>query len=450
MIAMSYSGKQRRPPCRVPLATCSTVAAASRRPSGSTQIGSRLGSGSPASSSSRTRASSSNSTQTYGTALRLRKSRSSYPSEDAATDEHDLRRDRRAWSSRTSMHRIRYSSFGDCIVSPQECRPPITSHQREVEVVELVDLTVSGPVRAQRALPSLPRDPRLWVSWMRPRNRGVNLDQRILARRRFDVKESHDRTAARAVGRDAAAGRLDLGADVQTLRAAFEETMKRVPVADDIERDPDNRRCRRRRSHDPRRCCCKRPRVLPWRRLCHRFGGHVRSVGFGTGKARRHEGHRRRLPTRSRTSVPGRGRRRSAAYEGLLGQGVDPRRIALVGESAGCGLAVATLLGLRDVGLPLPCGAFLMSPYVDLTLSGETLSTKETADPILTPNGLRLRVPEFVNGADPAVPYISPLFGDLRGLPPLLIQVGSTRSCSATRCASRRGPRWTTCRSHSK
>jgi len=66
-----------------------------------------------------------------------------------------------------------------------------------------------------------------------------------------------------------------------------------------------------------------------------------------------------------------------------------------------------------------------MSPYVDLTLSGETLLTKAAVDPILTPDGLRLRVPEYVNGANAADPLVSPVFGDLRGLPPLLIQVGS-------------------------
>jgi acetyl esterase/lipase len=66
-----------------------------------------------------------------------------------------------------------------------------------------------------------------------------------------------------------------------------------------------------------------------------------------------------------------------------------------------------------------------MSPYVDLTLSGETLATKQEVDPVLTPDGLEARVPDYVGGADAADPYISPIFGDLRGLSPLLIQVGS-------------------------
>jgi acetyl esterase/lipase len=114
-----------------------------------------------------------------------------------------------------------------------------------------------------------------------------------------------------------------------------------------------------------------------------------------------------------------------AAYEGLLGQGIDPGQIALAGESAGGGLAVATLLALRDAGTPLPSCAFLMSPYADLTLSGDTILDKRAVDPILTPDGLRLRVPDYVAAADAADPHISPVFGDFSRLPPLLIQVGS-------------------------
>jgi acetyl esterase/lipase len=114
-----------------------------------------------------------------------------------------------------------------------------------------------------------------------------------------------------------------------------------------------------------------------------------------------------------------------AAYEGLLEQGVDPGRIVLAGESAGGGLVVATLLAAREAGLPLPSGAYLMSPYADLTLSGESLAERESLDPVLTPAGLRVRAPEYIAGADAADPLISPIFGDLRGLPPLLIQVGS-------------------------
>src|ERR1700754_3286462 len=84
-----------------------------------------------------------------------------------------------------------------------------------------------------------------------------------------------------------------------------------------------------------------------------------------------------------------------SAYEGLLKQGIDPARIVLAGESAGAGLVVAALLAARDAGLPMPSCALLMSPYADLTLSGETLAARESLDPVLTPPGPRIRAPEY-------------------------------------------------------
>jgi acetyl esterase/lipase len=86
---------------------------------------------------------------------------------------------------------------------------------------------------------------------------------------------------------------------------------------------------------------------------------------------------------------------------------------------------VATLLASRDAGLPMPSCVFLLSPYADLTLSGETLTTKESLDPILTPEGLRVRAPEYLGGVDASDPLISPIFADLSDLPSMLIQVGS-------------------------
>jgi acetyl esterase/lipase len=100
-----------------------------------------------------------------------------------------------------------------------------------------------------------------------------------------------------------------------------------------------------------------------------------------------------------------------AAYEGLLEQGMDPGQIVLAGESAGGALAVATLLASRRAGLPMPSCAFLMSPYADLTLSGETLDQRQSLDPVLTPEGLRVRAPEYVAEADASDPLISPIFG---------------------------------------
>jgi acetyl esterase/lipase len=114
-----------------------------------------------------------------------------------------------------------------------------------------------------------------------------------------------------------------------------------------------------------------------------------------------------------------------AAYEALLRGGTAPSDIAFAGESAGGGLAVATLVNARDHGLPLPAAAFVMSPYADLTLSGATMETKRKADPLFTPEAFPARVADYTSGQDAALGLISPIFADLSGLPPLIIQAGT-------------------------
>jgi acetyl esterase/lipase len=114
-----------------------------------------------------------------------------------------------------------------------------------------------------------------------------------------------------------------------------------------------------------------------------------------------------------------------AAYEGLLNSGTAPSDIVFAGESAGGGLAIATLVNARDHGLPPPAAAFAMSPYADLTLAGATMETKREADPLLSPQALQARVPDYTSGQDAALGLISPIFADLSGLPPLIIQSGT-------------------------
>jgi monoterpene epsilon-lactone hydrolase len=114
-----------------------------------------------------------------------------------------------------------------------------------------------------------------------------------------------------------------------------------------------------------------------------------------------------------------------AAYEALLHDGTAPSDIAFAGESAGGGLAIASLVNARDRGLPLPAAAFVMSPYADLTLAGTTMETKRAADPLLSRENLQARVTDYTSGQDAAVGLISPVFADLSGLPPLIIQAGS-------------------------
>ena len=114
-----------------------------------------------------------------------------------------------------------------------------------------------------------------------------------------------------------------------------------------------------------------------------------------------------------------------AAYEALLRNGTAPSGIAFAGESAGGGLAIATLINARDHGLPLPAAAFVMSPYADLTLAGMTMQTKREVDVLMSREALQSRVTDYTSGQDAALGLISPIFADLTGLPPLIIQAGT-------------------------
>jgi acetyl esterase/lipase len=114
-----------------------------------------------------------------------------------------------------------------------------------------------------------------------------------------------------------------------------------------------------------------------------------------------------------------------AAYEALLQDGIAASDIVFAGDSAGGGLAIATLVNARDHGLPLPAAAFVMSPYVDLTLAGTTMETKREVDPLLSREALQARVADYTSDQDAALGLISPLFADLSGLPPLIIQAGT-------------------------
>jgi monoterpene epsilon-lactone hydrolase len=115
----------------------------------------------------------------------------------------------------------------------------------------------------------------------------------------------------------------------------------------------------------------------------------------------------------------------TAAYRWLLDQATAPEHIVIAGDSAGGGLTVATLLALREARVPLPAGGVCISPWVDLTCSGASYATKAAADPIVRRAGVEEMARAYLGATPPRTPLASPLFADLRGLPPLLIHVGS-------------------------
>lgn len=115
-----------------------------------------------------------------------------------------------------------------------------------------------------------------------------------------------------------------------------------------------------------------------------------------------------------------------AAYRFMLDSGVNPSRSVVAGDSAGGGLTVAALLAIRDAKLSLPAAAVCISPWVDMEGSGESMKTKAAVDPMVSNGNLGEMAAAYLGGKDPRTPLASPLYADLKGLPPMLIQVGTS------------------------
>jgi len=114
-----------------------------------------------------------------------------------------------------------------------------------------------------------------------------------------------------------------------------------------------------------------------------------------------------------------------AAYAGLLESGASPARVLVAGDSAGGGLAVATLLAARERGLPQPAAVAVFSPWADISRSGASMRTKDGADPLFNYDAMGWYAGRYMPNGDRSAPLASPVFATLAGLPPLLIQVGS-------------------------
>jgi monoterpene epsilon-lactone hydrolase len=115
----------------------------------------------------------------------------------------------------------------------------------------------------------------------------------------------------------------------------------------------------------------------------------------------------------------------TAAYRALVEQVGGADRIVVSGESAGGNLAVGLLIVGKAEGLTMPAAALLLSPMTDLTVTGSSYAGKAHVDPVITAQAIRTRAADYLASTDPADPLVSPIFADLSGLPPLLIQAGS-------------------------
>jgi epsilon-lactone hydrolase len=117
-----------------------------------------------------------------------------------------------------------------------------------------------------------------------------------------------------------------------------------------------------------------------------------------------------------------------AAYRWMLQQDLQPSRIAVAGDSAGGGLVIATLVAIRDAKLPIPAAGVCLSPWVDLEGIGESMKTRAQADPVVRRDMLAQMATAYLGGKSARTPLAAPLYADLKGLPPLLIQVGDAET----------------------
>jgi len=221
-------------------------------------------------------------------------------------------------------------------------------------------------------------------------------------------------------------GPLDVGGDIAEQRAIFHEMIAAVPVPGDVSAKQDE-------LGGVPVVVVETPSLDPSTVILYFHGGAFAlgsapdSVGLAADLARRVGARAISVDYRLAPEHPFPAALDDAVagYRALLDQGVPASRIAFVGESAGGGLVAAALVALKDAGLPQPSSATVFSPWADLTVSGASAIGKAALDPALTAEALRTRARDYLGDRDPATPLASPIFADLTGLPPLLLQVGS-------------------------
>ena len=165
---------------------------------------------------------------------------------------------------------------------------------------------------------------------------------------------------------------------------------------------------------------------------------YLHGGGYAIGSPATHREFARRLSVASRADIlaidyrlapenpfPAAVEDAVTAYRWLLDNGYRPESLAIAGDSAGGGLTVATLVSARDQGLPLPACGVCLSPWIDMEGTGDSMTSRADMDPMVQSEGLVGMAGLYLDGADPRTPLAAPLYADLNGLPPLLIQVGS-------------------------
>ena len=230
------------------------------------------------------------------------------------------------------------------------------------------------------------------------------------------------------------------GAPIEQRRAAFEAVTQMFPVPDDVKSEPVDA------GGIPAEWIAA-PGADPDRVIYYLHGG-----GYAMGSINTHREMVSRICRASGAralaidyrlapehSFPAAVEDATAAYRWLLSAGVDPARLVIAGDSAGGGLTVATLVALRDAGDSLPAAAVCLSPWVDMEGIGESMTTKAEADPMVNREDLIEGAQAYLGGADPRTPLAAPLYADLKGLPPLLIHVGTAETLldDSTRLAER-------------
>lgn len=223
------------------------------------------------------------------------------------------------------------------------------------------------------------------------------------------------------------AGGPDLGAPPEEARAAFEDLLAGLPVAEDLQFDADQ-------LAGLPTLKASAPNSAPDQALIYLHGGAFvvgsphgyRGLAGELARAGGLTGFAVDYRLAPETPFPGAVDDAAAAFLALLDRGFRPENIVIAGDSAGGGLTLSTLVQLRDAGHPLPACAVLISPWADLACGGGSITSKAAADPSLTEAALRTTAAHYLNGADPKTPLASPIHANLSGLCPLLVQVGSS------------------------